>query len=54
MNMNAVRMSHYNPDIHFLDTCDSLGLYILDEVAGWQAAYDTNIGKEKVKETVLS
>ncbi|NWJ51372.1 MAG: glycoside hydrolase family 2 [Bacteroidetes bacterium] len=53
MNMNAVRMSHYNPDIHFLDVCDSLGLYILDEVTGWQAAYDTKIGKEKVKETVL-
>ncbi|WP_431210798.1 glycoside hydrolase family 2 TIM barrel-domain containing protein [Puia sp. P3] len=25
MNMNAVRMSHYPPDDHFLDVCDSLG-----------------------------
>ncbi len=24
MNMNAVRMSHYSPDNHFLDVCDSL------------------------------
>ena len=25
MNMNAVRMSHYPPDVHFLEVCDSLG-----------------------------
>ncbi|MDD2601272.1 MAG: glycoside hydrolase family 2 TIM barrel-domain containing protein [Kiritimatiellae bacterium] len=37
MNMNAVRMSHYPPDQHFLDVCDSLGLFVLDELAGWQA-----------------
>ena len=42
--MNAVRMSHYPPDTHFLDICDSLGLYVLDELAGWQAAYDTKVG----------
>ena len=33
MNMNAVR-SHYPPDEHFLDMCDSLGLVYLDELAG--------------------
>ena len=33
MNMNAVRMSHYPPDEHFLDVCDSLGLFVLDELA---------------------
>jgi beta-galactosidase/beta-glucuronidase len=27
MDMNAVRMSHYPPDKHFLDVCDSLGLF---------------------------
>ncbi|MEM6829647.1 MAG: glycoside hydrolase family 2 TIM barrel-domain containing protein, partial [Bacteroidota bacterium] len=32
MNMNAVRMSHYPPDVHFLDVCDSLGLFVIDEV----------------------
>ena len=30
--MNAVRMSHYPPDAHFLDACDELGLYVLDEL----------------------
>ena len=40
MNMNAVRMSHYPPDQYFLDACDSLGLYVIDELAGWQSAYD--------------
>ena len=44
MNMNSVRMSHYPPDSHFLDVCDSLGLFVLDELAGWQTAYDTRVG----------
>ncbi len=52
MNMNSVRMSHYPPDSHFLDICDSLGLYVLDELAGWQSAYDTDIGRTLVKELV--
>jgi hypothetical protein len=53
MNMNAVRMSHYPPDEHFLDACDELGLYVLDELAGWQKPpYDTEIGKQLVKEMV--
>ena len=54
MNMNAVRMSHYPPDGHFLDVCDSLGLYVLDELGGWQKPpYDTQIGKKLVKELVV-
>jgi hypothetical protein len=54
MNMNAVRMSHYPPDVHFLDACDSLGLFVLDELAGWQKPpYDTEIGKKLVKEMVI-
>lgn len=52
MNMNAVRMSHYPPDQHFLDVCDSLGLFVLNELTGWQAAYDTEIGRKRVKELV--
>jgi len=51
MNMNAIR-SHYPPDKHFLDMCDSLGLFYLDELAGWQNAYDTETGKKLAKETV--
>jgi len=39
MNMNAVRMSHYPPDIEFLDLCDSLGLFVLDEIAFPADAY---------------
>jgi hypothetical protein len=52
LNGNAVRSSHYPPDRHFLDACDELGLYVLDELAGWQAHYDTDIGKKLVKEMV--
>jgi hypothetical protein len=53
MNMNAVRSSHYPPDQHFLDTTDALGLYVLDELAGWQAPpYDTAIGQRLVEEMV--
>ncbi|SMD45170.1 Beta-galactosidase/beta-glucuronidase [Aquiflexum balticum DSM 16537] len=53
MNMNAVRMSHYPPDERFLDLCDSLGLFVLDEVAGWQQGYDTEVGPKIIKATVL-
>jgi hypothetical protein len=52
MNMNAVRMSHYPPDEHFLDACDSIGLFVLDELAGWHKAYDTEVGTKLVKEMV--
>ncbi|MFD2201069.1 glycoside hydrolase family 2 protein [Shivajiella indica] len=53
MNMNSVRMSHYPPDERFLDLCDSLGLFVLDEVAGWQQGYDTIVGPKVIKSTVL-
>ena len=53
MNMNAVRMSHYPPDRHFLDVCDSLGLFVLDELAGWQRPpYDSVIGRKLLKEMI--
>jgi beta-galactosidase/beta-glucuronidase len=45
MNNNAVRMSHYPPDEHFLDLCDELGLYVLDELAGWHQCYDEPTGR---------
>ncbi|WP_297086666.1 glycoside hydrolase family 2 TIM barrel-domain containing protein [uncultured Draconibacterium sp.] len=54
MNMNAVRMSHYPPDVHFLDVCDSLGLFVIDEVCTWHSpALDTEVGRKIVKETVV-
>ncbi len=53
MNMNAVRCSHYPPDKSFLYLCDSLGIYVLDELAGWQNAYATAPGEKLVAEMVL-
>ena len=53
MNMNAVRCSHYPPDKLFLHLCDSLGIYVLDELSGWQKAYSTKAGEPLVKELVL-
>ncbi|GHT28462.1 hypothetical protein AGMMS49574_02810 [Bacteroidia bacterium] len=53
MNMNSVRMSHYPPDKHFLEICDSLGLFVLDELTAWQyPPYETKVGTKLVKELV--
>jgi beta-galactosidase/beta-glucuronidase len=52
MNMNAVRMSHYPSDDHFLDVCDSLGLFVLDEITGWHHAYDDVVGSKLTKELI--
>jgi hypothetical protein len=51
-NMNAVRMSHYPPDAEFLDLCDEAGLYVLDELGGWQGCYDTPTGRKLIAEMV--
>ena len=51
-NMNAVRMSHYPPDREFLEACDELGLYVLDELGGWQKGYDTPTGQRLIGEMV--
>ncbi len=52
MNMNAVRMSHYPPDQYFLDVCDSLGLFVINELAGWQNKYDTPTARRLVQSMV--
>ena len=51
-NMNAVRMSHYPPDQEFLEACDELGMYVLDELGGWQKGYDTPTGQRLIGEMV--
>jgi beta-galactosidase/beta-glucuronidase len=45
-------MSHYPPDAHFLEACDELGLYVLDELGGWQRSYDTPTGRQLIGEMV--
>ena len=53
MNMNAVRMSHYSPDKHFLEVCDSLGLFVLDELTAWQKpSYDDIVGRKLLEELI--
>ncbi len=53
MNMNAVRMSHYPPEKHFLEVCDSLGLFVIDELTGWQEpAYDETVGRKLLTEMI--
>lgn len=53
MNMNAVR-SHYSPDRHFLDICDSLGILYLDEFCGWHGRYDTPTGDKLLREQMAT
>ncbi len=52
MNMNAVRMSHYPPDKHFLEVADELGLYVINELAGWQQSYSEKAGRSLVRELI--
>ncbi len=54
MNMNAVRCSHYPPDEHFLDACDSVGLFVINELAGWHGNYDDTTGTKLVNEMMQS
>ncbi|WP_282636325.1 glycoside hydrolase family 2 protein [Sphingobacterium thalpophilum] len=53
MNMNAVRMAHYPPDNHFLAVCDSLGLYVMNELGGWHGHYDTPTGSKLLREMMV-
>ena len=53
MNMNAVRLSHYPADPEFYEICDSLGLYVMDELTGWHGKHETINGQKLVKEMVM-
>ena len=52
MNMNAVRLSHYPADPEFYDACDSLGLYVMDELSGWHGHHETINGQKLIKEMI--
>ena len=42
-NVNAVRCSHYPNDSRFLDLCDELGLYVIDEANAESHAWNTSL-----------
>lgn len=48
LNMNAVRLSYYPVDPHYFDLCDSIGLFVISELAPGGKP------KEMVKEIVFS
>ena len=52
MSMNAVRLAHYPADPDFYDACDSLGLYVMNELSGWHGHHETINGQKLVKEMV--
>jgi beta-galactosidase len=43
LNLNAVRTAHYPPDRRFLDLCDELGMYVIDEANVETHAYNTSL-----------
>lgn len=52
MNMNAMRVAHYAPEKAFLEAADELGLYVINELSGWQNAHGTEVGRKLVRELV--
>ncbi|MEL7061189.1 MAG: glycoside hydrolase family 2 TIM barrel-domain containing protein [Acidobacteriota bacterium] len=53
LSLNAVRTAHAPPDVAFLDACDELGLYVVNELPGWnRPAYSTAVGSQLVREMV--
>ena len=53
MNMNALRSTSYPPDVHLLEACDELGLYMMEELGGWQKpCYDTPTAERLIGEMI--
>ena len=46
-NFNAVRTSHYPNDPYWLDLCDELGLYVIDEANLEAHAYYHQVGRDR-------
>jgi beta-galactosidase len=46
-NVNAVRTSHYPNDSYWLDVCDELGLYVIDEANLEAHDYYMQIGRDR-------
>lgn len=53
MNANAIR-SHYPPDNHLLDICDSLGVLYFCELPGWQNHYADSTGRRILQEMMAA
>ncbi len=54
-NINAVRCSHYPNDSRFLDLCDELGLYVIDEANAESHAWNTSLCHDvRYRETWIS
>jgi beta-galactosidase len=47
LNFNAVRASHYPNDPYWLDLCDELGLYLIDEADLESHAYYSQVGRDR-------
>jgi beta-galactosidase len=46
-NFNAVRASHYPNDPHWLDLCDELGFYVIDEANLEAHAFYQQVGRDR-------
>ncbi|MFM7411490.1 MAG: glycoside hydrolase family 2 TIM barrel-domain containing protein, partial [Actinomycetota bacterium] len=54
-NVNAVRCSHYPNDPRFLDLCDEIGLYVVDEANVESHAWNTSLCHDtRYRSTILS
>ena len=54
-NVNAVRCSHYPNDPRFLDLCDEIGLYVVDEANVESHAWNTSLCHDpRYRATIIS